>query len=372
VTLVNPMAIHGAEASTLSEPLRVGVIGCGYWGPNVVRNFCENPRTDLVAVADVREQRLRAIAPRCGGAFLTTSVEEVLVDPAVEAVAITTPVSTHYELAAAALAAGKHVLLAKPLTGCLADAQALLELARQAERILMVDHTFVYTGAVRKMRELVDAGTLGKLYYFDSVRINLGLLQHDVNVVWDLAAHDFSILAHLIDVEPVAIAAHGACHSGSGLADVAYVTIQYPDDFIAHFHLNWLSPVKVRQTLLGGARRMLVWDDIVADEKVKIYDRGVRFPDQGDESDYKARFEYRTGDAWIPQLDGREALATEIDHLVDCVRGGQSPITGVDAGCKVVQMLETALASLELGGAMVSIVDAGHRQPSSQAEPVAL
>ncbi len=352
------LSSNSIEADCASpNPVSVGVIGCGYWGPNIVRSLCENPRTRVVALADLRKDRLRAVARRTDGAWWTTSADEVLRDPAIEAVAITTPVSTHYELGAAALEAGKHVLLAKPIATSSAEVDALSELAQRAERILMVDHTFVYTGAVRKMRELVDDGALGDLYYFDSVRINLGLFQHDVNVIWDLAAHDFSILTHLLDVEPIAIAAQGACHSDSGFADVAYVTIRYPDDLIAHCHLNWLSPVKVRHTLLGGSERMLVWDDLIADEKVKVYDRGIRFRDPSDEAYYEARVDYRFGDAWIPRIEHREALATEIDHFVDCVRDGRQPITGIEAGRKVVRLLEATSASLEAGGRLIDLAD---------------
>lgn len=337
------------------ESIRVGVIGCGYWGPNLVRNLSERARTRVAAVADLRPERLAAIERRCDGARLTTSAEEVIADPAIEAVAITTPVSTHAELALAALDAGKHVLVAKPLAASSAEATELIAAARRAERVLMVDHTFVYTGAVRRMREFVDEGVLGELYYFDSVRINLGLFQHDVNVIWDLAAHDFSILTHLLDVEPVSIAAHGACHSGNGLADVAYVTIRYPGELIAHCHLNWLSPVKIRQTLLGGAARMLVWDDLVADEKLKLYDRGIRIAEPGDETYYKARVDYRIGDAWIPQVERREALATEIDHFAACVRDGEQPITGGEAGLDVVRLLEATSASLQADGRAVQL-----------------
>jgi predicted dehydrogenase len=351
----SPSADAGRALADPTEPLSVGVIGCGYWGPNVVRNFYENPRTRVVALADLREERLEAISRRYAGARVSTRVEDVLWDPAVEAVAITTPVSTHYQLGAAALEAGKHVLLAKPLAASSQEADELLEIARRRMRVLMVDHTFVYTGVVRKMRELIDEGVLGELYYFDSVRINLGLFQQDVNVIWDLAAHDFAILIHLLDVEPVAISAHGTCHSGSGFADVAYVTIHYPDDLIAHCHLNWLSPVKVRQTLLGGSQRMIVWDDLAADEKLKVYDRGICLAAGSEESYYRSRVDYRIGDAWIPQVERREALATEIDHFVDCVRNGATPVTGVEAGRRVVRLLEATSASLAKGGQTIEL-----------------
>jgi predicted dehydrogenase len=344
-----------AEPSDACPQLPVGVIGCGYWGPNIIRNLSENPRTRVEAVADVRPERLAAIQRRCDGARLTTDAEQVLEDPAIEAVVITTPVSTHAELALSALEAGKHVLVAKPLAGSVTEATEVVAAARRAQRVLMVDHTFVYTGALRRMRELVQEGVLGELYYFDSVRINLGLFQHDINVIWDLAPHDFSILTHLLDVEPITISAQGACHAGNGLVDVAYVTIRYPGEFIAHCHLNWLSPVKIRHTLLGGSERMLLWDDLAADEKVKVYDRGFSLADSGDEAYYRTRVDYRIGDAWIPQVDRREALATEIDHFVDCVRNGAEPITGGEAGLEVVRLLEATSASLQDGGRAIEL-----------------
>jgi predicted dehydrogenase len=346
------------RVATPTNPLAVAVVGCGYWGPNLIRNFCENPRTRVVALADLCEERLRALARRCDDAYLTTRVEDILRDSAVEAVAIATPISTHYALADAALAAGKHVLLAKPLASSSAEADALLNFAREEGLTLMVDHTFVYTGVVRKMRELMDEGALGELYYFDSVRVNLGLFQQDVDVIWDLAAHDFSILAHLLDMEPLAISAQSACHSCSGLADVAYITIRYPNDFIAHCHINWLSPVKIRQTLLGGSQRMLVWDDLAADEKLKVYDRGITFPPQDGSLRHDARVDYRIGDAWIPQVDRREALATEVDHFLDCIGDRRTPITGAESGRGVVRLLEAASISLAKGGDMVPLIAA--------------
>jgi predicted dehydrogenase len=346
-----------SDAPRRDDTISVGVIGCGYWGPNLVRNLSENPRTDVAAVADVRPDRLAAIAPRIHGGRLTTDHRDVIDDPEIDAVAITTPVSTHYELALSALQSGKHVLVAKPLAASTAEADALNAAAESAGRVLLVDHTFVYTGAVRKMRELIDEGVLGDLYYFDSVRINLGLFQHDVNVIWDLAAHDFSILSHLLDSEPVAIAAQGACHSGNGLADVAYVTIHYPGNLIANCHLNWLSPVKIRHTLLGGSERMLVWDDLAADEKLRIYDRGINVAEPSQEAYYEARVSYRVGDAWMPQVDRREALAVEIDHFVDCIREGAEPVTGGASGRAVVRLLEATSASLEEGGRTIHLTE---------------
>jgi predicted dehydrogenase len=337
--------------------LAVGVIGCGYWGPNLVRNFSENTRSRVAAVADRRSDRLEAIESRVPGAMLTDSYEELLGSEQIEAVAVTTPVSTHFEIARAALMAGKHVLVAKPLTASVPEADALIELAAENDRTLMVDHTFVYTGAVRQMRRMIEEGSLGELYYFDSVRVNLGLFQHDVNVIWDLAAHDFAILAYLFDVEPRSVAAIGACHSSYGMEDVAYVTIAYEDRLIAHCHVNWLSPVKIRQTLLGGSERMLVWDDVNVDEKLKVYDRGIEIPPEGEHDPryYEIAVKYRIGDCWIPTLESHEALALEVDHFIDCIRSGETPITGGEVGRRVVGMLEASSLSLREHGQPIGL-----------------
>ena len=220
----------------------------------------------------------------------------------------------------------------------------------------MVDHTFVYTGAVRKIKQLIDDAELGDLLYFDSVRINLGLFQHDVNVIWDLAAHDFAILTYLLDgAVPRTVSATGASHSNSRLEDVAYVTLQYDDDFIAHFHLNWLSPVKIRQTLIGGAQRMVVWNDLDPDEKIKVYDKGIDQQPDTQEQAYKALVSYRIGDAWIPQVERHEALALEASHFLDCIRGGATPTTPGEAGREVVRLLEATTHSLREGGRAVEL-----------------
>lgn len=342
--------------------LSVGVIGCGYWGPNLVRNFFENPRTRVAAVADLRTERLEAIGGRYSNVRLTTDHADLVDDPEIEAIAITTPVSTHFELARAALEAGKHVLVSKPLTATLAEADELVALAAERERVLLVDHTFVYTGAVRRIHELIRSGELGDLYYMDSVRVNLGLFQHDVNVIWDLAAHDFSILTYLLDARPHTVSAIGASHSPSRLEDVAYVTLSYPDDLIAHCHLSWLSPVKIRQTLIGGSERMVVWNDLAADEKLRVYDSGITVGASDEEQLYEAAVSYRVGDAWIPRLDRREALGLEVDHFVDCVRNGAEPITGGASGREVVRLLEATSRSLREGGRAVAVEDAVARK----------
>jgi predicted dehydrogenase len=335
-------------------PVTVGVVGCGYWGPNVARNVAENPRAAVAAIADKRPERLEAVSRRFPGAILTTDPEAVIGDPAVEAVAVTTPVSSHFAIARDALDAGKHVFITKPMTTTVAEADALIALARERDRILLVDHTFVYTGAVRRIRRMLEEGELGELHYIDSVRINLGLFQHDVNVIWDLATHDFAILDHLLGISPLTVRAIGAAHSSSGLEDVAYVHLEYDDRLIAHVHVSWLSPVKIRQTLIGGSQRMLVWNDLAADEKLRVYDRGVELVPATEEF-YESIVSYRTGDAWIPTLERHEALGLEIDHFVDCIRCGAEPLTGGAAGREVVRLLEATVKSLREGSQAVRL-----------------
>lgn len=335
--------------------LGVGVIGCGYWGPNIIRNLAGNPRALVRGISDLDEERLGRAGRGAPQARLTTNFEELLADPEIEAVAIATPVSSHYRLGRRALEAGKHVLMTKPLAASVEECESLIDLAKAHDRVLLVDHTFVYTGAVRKMRQLVEEGVLGDIYYFDSVRVNLGLFQHDVNVIWDLAAHDFSIIANLFDKEPLRVSAIGACHSGSGLEDVAYVTLEFPNNFIAHCHINWLSPVKIRQTLIGGSEKMLVWNDLVADEKLRIYDRGITM--ENGEGIYQSLVGYRTGDVWTPQLERHEALSLEVEHFLDCIEKGAEPITGGQAGARVVRLLEATTASLAQGGQAVQLAE---------------
>ena len=339
------------------DRLAVGVVGCGYWGPNLVRNLSENERARVAAIADLRPERLQAIASRAPGARLTTSPEDLLEDPGIDAVAIATPVSTHYELALRALEQGKHVLVAKPLAASVGEADHLIQRADIAGCVLMVDHTYVYTGAVRKISSLLEQRALGDLYYLDSVRVNLGLFQHDVNVIWDLAAHDFSIFTDLLGVEPVSVQAVGSSHSASGLEDVAYVTLEYEDSLLAHCHVNWLSPVKIRQTLIGGSERMLVWNDLAADEKVKVYDSGFDASPDDEQGLHRTIVSYRTGDVWIPRIERHEALAVELDHFVDCVREGTRPITGGEAGRRVVRLLEATSASLKAGGRAIELAE---------------
>ena len=327
----------------------IGVVGYGYWGPNLVRNFVEAPGARVIAVSDLRPERLAQAQARYPGVSVTTDHRELMADPAVDALVIATPVSTHFDLALAALQAGKHVLVEKPLTATSDQALRLIEEADRRQRVLMVDHTFVYTGAVRKIKELVDDGHLGRLYYYDSVRVNLGLFQHDVNVLWDLAVHDLSIMDYVLGRQPRAVAATGMAHVPGRPEDVAYLTCFFDDNLIAHFHVNWLAPVKIRRTLIGGDQRMIVYDDLEPSEKIKIYDKGITLS-SGPEGVYEMLVGYRTGDMWAPQLNTSEALRVEALHFLECVSQGKRPLTDGQVGLNVVRVLEAATRSLEQYG----------------------
>jgi len=333
----------------------VAIVGYGYWGPNLVRNFFDTDGCRVVAVCDAAAARLVAVERRHPSARATTDFDDVLSDPLVDAVVIATPIQSHAELATRALHAGKHVLVEKPMTTSSADAERLVELATGRGLVLMVDHTFVYTGAVRCIKGLVDAGNLGKLYYYDSVRVNLGLVQQDVSVIWDLAAHDLAIMDYLLPQRPEGISAVAATHLSGGQPDVAYLTLSFDDSFIAHFHANWLSPVKVRQVLIGGDRRMVLYDDIEPTEKVKVYDRGVHFAENLDVLRREVNVAYRLGDMYAPVLDQTEALRTECQHFVDCIRTSKAPLTDGLAGLRNVRVLEAAERSVRSGGAMVRL-----------------
>jgi len=325
--------------------INVGVIGYGYWGPNLVRNFVEAPGCQVIAVSDLRPERLAFVKARYPGIKTTSDHRDLFIDSMIDAIAIATPVSTHFDLAMQALQAGKHVLVEKPMTANSEQAIRLVEEAERLNRVLMVDHTFVYTSAVRKIRELVEGNELGEIYYYDSVRVNLGLFQHDVNVIWDLAVHDLSIMDYVLRVFPVAISATGMNHILGQPENVAYVTLFFEGNMIAHLHINWLSPVKVRRTLIGGSQKMIVYDDLDPSERIKVYDKGVTF-NQTSESVYKMLVSYRTGDMWAPQLDFKEALQVEAVHFINCIEKGRRPITDGEAGLKVVRILEAASQSM--------------------------
>jgi predicted dehydrogenase len=334
--------------------MRIGVIGYGYWGPNLVRNFVEVPDCQVVAVSDLGEDRLRRVSARYPAIETTTDCLELLCRPDIDAVAIATPVSTHYDLAARALAAGKHVFLTKPLTQTAAEAERLIAEAERRDLVLHVDHTFVYTPAVRKIREIVRSGELGELYYYDSVRVNLGLFQPDVNVIWDLAAHDLSILSYIHPTLPVAVSATGMGHVPDKPANIAFLTLFFEHNVIAHLHVNWLAPVKLRRTLIGGSRKMIVYDDLEPSEKVKVYNKGITVTN-GKESLYKTLIGYRTGDMWSPQLEIAEALQVEALHFLQCVRTGEASLTDGHAGLAVVRILEAATESMQRRGRPVEL-----------------
>ncbi|HEY6046312.1 MAG TPA: Gfo/Idh/MocA family oxidoreductase [Pyrinomonadaceae bacterium] len=329
----------------------IGVIGCGYWGPNLLRNFAENEAAQLRWICDLDETRLGAMGRRYPAARTTNDYRTLIADPELEAVAVVTPVATHFQIAKDALAAGKHVLMEKPLTATAREAEELIELAEKNRRVLMIDHTFVYTGAVRKMKEILKSGELGELLYFDSVRINLGLFQRDINVLWDLAPHDLSIMDYLIERQPEGVSAIGSCHIEPGIENIAYLMMQFADDFIAHFHFNWLAPVKIRRTLIAGARKMILYDDIEPTEKVRVYDKGVTANRIGDrEADYQTLVSYRTGDVWAPKLDATEALRHVVAEFLNSIRERRRPLTDGEAGLRVVRILEAAQQSIKQGG----------------------
>jgi predicted dehydrogenase len=332
----------------------IGVIGYGYWGPNLVRNFNQTEGATVVAVCDQSRDRLATVNKLYPAIRTYEDVEEMLLDADVEAVAIATPVSTHFPLARLALDAGRHVFVEKPFTATSAQGEELIALADERGLTLMVDHTFIYTSAVRKMRDLIDDGQLGNLYYYDSVRVNLGLFQSDVSVLWDLAVHDLSIMDFLLNKDPLSVSATGVSHVADQPVNMAYLTCMFPDNLIAHFHVNWLAPVKIRQTLLCGSEKMVVFDDLDASEKVKVYDKGVTFHDEPGET-YERRVGYRAGDMWAPRLDIVEALAVEAQHFVDCIATGETPLSDGRAGLRIVKILEAAHDSMASNGTPVAI-----------------
>ncbi len=330
--------------------IRIGVIGYGYWGTNIVRNFNIIEGGRVVSICDSNRDALQRAQKLFPGVHITSDYKEVACSPDIDALAVVTPVSGHFEIAKLGLMNGKHIFVEKPFTAQVWQAEELIELADQKRLLLMVDHTFLFTGAVRKIKHFIDNDTLGKLYYFDSIRVNLGLFQHDVNVVWDLAPHDLAIMDYLIDRNPIALVATGEAHFNS-LEDVAYVTIYFSDRMIAHLNVNWLSPVKVRTTLLGGCKKMLVWNDLDADEKIRIYDKGVEV--NNTEGIYDLLVSYRSGDMWVPKVDQAEALKLESQYFVDCINSNTRPINDGAAGLRVVKMLEAANRSLKKKGEMV-------------------
>lgn len=331
----------------------VAILGFGYWGPNLLRNFQETPGAHVMACCDVKPDRLESARAKYPNICLTTDYDAILADSRLHAVAIATPVASHYAFARKALEHGKHVLLEKPLTASVAEAESLMEIADKQSLTLMVDHTFIYTGAVRKMKEILDQDQLGDLYYFDSVRINLGLVQRDVNVLWDLAPHDIAILDFLVKETPSSVCATGACNIANGVEAVAYLTVYYDSGLIAHFHNNWLAPVKIRTILVGGSKKMILYDDMEPSEKVKVYDRGVDISTP--EGLHHSLVAYRLGDMWAPKLDTTEALRLVTAEFIDAVGGGRRPLTDGTSGLNVVRILEAAQMSIKRRGREVRL-----------------
>jgi len=331
--------------------IRLGVIGYGYWGPVVARNFHAADGCRLTAICDANpaaQDRARKAFP---GAQVSGNIADIVCSPEIDAVAVITPVWTHFEFGKKALENGKHLFVEKPFTASSEEATELIELAAAKNLQIMVDHTFLFTGAVRRIRQLIDEGVIGKLFYYDSSRVNLGLFQHDVNVIWDLAPHDLSIMDHLLKAKPESVSATGQCHL-NGQEDLAYITVYFPK-MLAHISVNWLSPVKVRTTLIGGEKKMVVWNDLEADEKVKIYDKGVEIT--GGQGVYDLLVSYRSGDMWAPKVDQTEALKAEARYFVECVEKNQTPFNDGHAGLRVVRMLEAAAQSLKDHGKPVAL-----------------
>jgi predicted dehydrogenase len=334
--------------------IKIGVIGHGYWGPNLTRNFAELGRGKLVAISDLDQRRLDMAARRFPSVKTTRDYQELVRDPDIDAIAIATPVSTHFELAMAVLKAGKHLWLAKPMTETSLQAEKLVDEAEKRKSVFIVDHTFIYTGSIRKIGEIVAGGNLGQVLYYDSTRVNLGLFQRDVSVLSDLAAHDFSILDYLLREQPVAVSASGINHFPGTPENLAYITLFYDSGTIAHINVSWLAPVKVRQVLLGGSKKMIVYDDLEPSEKVKVYDKGISFTDDPRQI-YEMRVGYRIGDMWAPKIDSAEALTVEAEHFLDCIETGKAPLTDGRSGRRVVDLIEAATSSMRGRGETVHL-----------------
>ena len=331
--------------------IRVGIVGYGYWGPNLIRNFSACPHTEVVAVCDSNPDRLEAVGQSYSHVSLAATLDQLL-DVHVDAVAIATPVATHFALAKACLEAGVHVLVEKPLAASSRQGESLIQLARQNDRVLMVDHTYLFSNPVRRIKQLVDAGELGDLYYVDSVRINLGLFQRDINVVWDLAPHDLSIVDYVLGYEARSISAWGCAHVNTEVEDIAYVNVDYGDRMLATFHVNWLSPVKVRQMIFAGSRKSLIFNDLNPTEPIKIYDRGIEVGEDSEER-HRLLVGYRTGDIWSPHVEPGEALQGMVRHFAECIRGEATPLSDGPSGLRVVRLLEAATRSIRAQGGRV-------------------
>jgi predicted dehydrogenase len=329
----------------MASRIKTGLIGFGYWGPNLLRNLWLNPRFEVVGLAEPRKERRDQAGMHYPEVQLYEAAEEMIDNPAIEAVVIASPVATHFDLARRALERGKHALVEKPLASTVAEGEELAALAKARGLILLVDHTFLFTGAVQTIRKLYQGGELGRLSYYDSMRVNLGLFQPDVNVLWDLGPHDISIMDYVLEEEPVHIEASGYCHVNPRVPDIAFITLHFASDAVAHFNLSWMSPVKVRRTAIGGLKRMLVWDDLDREEKIKIYNSGIEFHRDGERRIILP--DYRIGDIFSPRVSNREALAAVMEHFYKVIAGEEEPIIGADRGLRVLRILERAQREID-------------------------
>ncbi len=334
--------------------INIGLIGYGYWGPNLARNFNNNPDMNLKAICDFSDDRLEVAAKLYPQANITKDTNELFNSNSLDAIAIATPVSTHFDLANKALENDQHVWLEKPMTETVEQGESLIELAEKKNKTLIVDHTFIYTGAVRKMKELIVNGELGDLIYYDSTRVNLGLFQQDVDVIWDLAAHDISIMDYLMPIKKFTVSATGSHFFGKDIVSKSLLTIYMENNIVAHINVSWVSPVKIRQTLIGGTSKMLLYDDNNPSEKLKIYDKGVELFETKEEL-YRLKIQYRVGDMYAPRLTETEALALETEHFVDCIKNNKKPETDGRAGLEVVKVLVASKESLTKQGAPIEL-----------------
>jgi predicted dehydrogenase len=348
------------------DKVRVGVIGCGYWGPNLIRNFSACPLIDMAAVCDSSPQRLESVRSSYGPHLEAVGSVDEFLGLGLDAAAIATPVSTHYPLAVRCLEAGLHVLIEKPLAATSREAEDLVDLADRLDRVLMVDHTYLFSNPVRRIRELVEFGELGDLYYVDSVRINLGLFQRDVNVIWDLAPHDLSIVDHVLGRQARSISAWGCGHADPDIEDIAYVNVDYDDRLLASFHINWLSPVKVRQMIFAGSRKSLIFNELNTAEPIKVYDRGIELGENAEDR-RKLMVNYRSGDVWSPYVEPGEALRGVVSHFAECVRDGKTPVSDGRLGLRVVRLLESATRSIRAQGGRVVLSNGGHANGNGRA-----
>lgn len=337
--------------------INIAVIGCGYWGPNIIRNIASSPLAKLVWVCDLDKNRMKNVLLPYSRVKQTCDFNDILNDKKLDAVAVVTPVKTHFPIAKACLDSGKHVLIEKPMAMNVQEGYDLIRIAKKNKLNIMCDHTFCYTGAVRKIKDIIETGILGKLYYFDSVRVNLGLFQQDVNVIWDLAPHDLSIMDFVVKEKPIQVSAQGISHAGNGLENIAYLTIGYEDSFIAHMHVNWLSPLKIRTTMIAGTEKMLVWNDVERSEKIKIYDKGIVVDEKNQNKKKDLLISYRSGDMYAPRIDHIEALSLVVNEFMVSIIEKRPPLTDGFSGLRVLKILEAAQKSLDLNGLNIKIDD---------------